>query len=62
MLGAATQALGDKPGNADETQLYGASDDEDRWSGSDTDMMEAATQAMPRKASPSPVVSQMYRH
>lgn len=63
MLGAATQALGDKAGDADETQVYGASDDdEDRWSGSDSDMMETATQALPHRASSSPVVSQAHGH
>ena len=63
MQGAATQALGDKTGDADETQVYGASDDdEDRWSGSDSDMMETATQALPHRASSSLVVSQAHGH
>lgn len=57
ILSAATQAIGNQPGIADQTQVYGASDDEDKWSGSDSDMMEAATQAMQGKVSPAPKVN-----
>lgn len=48
ILGAATQAMGDRC--VDETQVQRESDDE--WSGSDADIMNAATQAMATGRSP----------